>query len=37
MHSLKFQSVVIPNGLIANVHGSFEWNHHDSAMLQEPI
>ena len=35
--SLKFQGVVIQNGLIANVRGSFEWKHHDSAMLQETI
>ena len=35
MYSLKFQSVVIPNGLIANIHGPFEWERHDSARLQE--
>ena len=35
MHSLKFQSVVIPNGLIANLHGPFEGKRHDSTMLQE--
>ena len=35
MHSLKFQSVVIPNGLIANLHGLFEGKRHDSTMLQE--
>ena len=34
-HSLKFQSVVIPNGLIANLHGPFEGKRHDSTMLQE--
>ena len=35
MHSLKFQSVVIPNGLIANLDGPFEGKRHDSTMLQE--
>ena len=35
MHSLKFQSVVIPNGLIANLHGPFEGKRHDSTMLQQ--
>lgn len=35
MQSLKFQSVVIPNGLIANLHGPFEGKRHDSTMLQE--
>ena len=35
MHSLKFQSVVVPNGLIANLHGPFEGKCHDSTMLQQ--
>lgn len=35
LHSIKFQSVVIPNGLIANLHGPFEGKRHDSTMLQE--
>ena len=35
MHSLKFQSVVIPIGLIANLHGPVEGKCHDSTMLQE--
>ena len=34
MHSLKFQSVVTPNGLIANLHGPFEGKRHGSTMLQ---
>ena len=33
IHSIKFQSVVIPNGLIANLHGPFEGKRHDSTML----
>jgi len=35
LHSIKFQSVVIPNGLIANLHGPIEGKRHDSTMLQE--
>jgi len=35
MHSLKFQIVVILNGLMANLHYSFEGKRHDSTMLQE--
>lgn len=35
MHSIKFQSVVIPNSLIANLHGPFEGKQHNSIMLQE--
>ena len=35
VHSIKFQSGVIPNGLIANLHGPFEGKRHDSTMLQE--
>lgn len=30
-----FQSVVISNGLIANLHGPFEGKWHDSTILQE--
>ena len=30
-----FQSVVIPNGLTANLHGPFEGKRHDSTMLQQ--
>lgn len=35
VHALKFQSVVIPNGLIANLFGPIEGKRHDSAMLAE--
>ncbi len=35
IHSLKFQSVVLPNGLIANLAGPFEDKRHDSTMLHE--
>ena len=35
IHSLKFQSVVLPNGLIANLAGPFEGKRHDSTMLHE--
>ena len=33
IHALKFQSVVAPNGLIANLFGPVEGCRHDSAML----
>ena len=33
VHSLKFQSVVSPNGLIANLFGPVEGRRHDAAML----
>ena len=33
IHSIKFQSVVAPNGLIANLYGPVEGRRHDSAML----
>lgn len=35
VHGLKFQSVVIPNGLVANLYGPMEGRRHDSAMLAE--
>ena len=35
VHSVKFQSVVAPNGLIANLCGPFEGKRHDSTMLHE--
>ena len=35
VHSIKFQSVVTPNGLIANLAGLFEAKRHDSTMLHE--
>ena len=31
-HSLKFQSVMLPNGLIGHFYGPFEGRRHDSAM-----
>jgi len=34
-HALKFQSLALPNGLIANLHGPYEGIRHDSAMLPE--
>ncbi|XP_065065311.1 uncharacterized protein LOC135691389 [Rhopilema esculentum] len=33
VHALKFQSVVTPNGLIANLFGPVEGRRHDSGML----
>ena len=33
VHSIKFQSVVTPNGLIANLFGPVEGKRHDSGML----
>ena len=34
IHSINF-SVVIPNGLIANLHGPFDGKRYDSTMLQQ--
>ena len=34
VHAIKFQSVVCPNGIIANLFGPVEGRRHDSAMLQ---
>ena len=33
VHAIKFQSVVTPNGLVANLFGPVEGKRHDSAML----
>ncbi|XP_066928677.1 uncharacterized protein [Clytia hemisphaerica] len=33
VHALKFQSVVAPNGLIANLYGPMEGRRHDCALL----
>ena len=33
VHAIKFQSIVAPNGLIANLFGPVEGKRHDSAML----
>ena len=35
VHALKFQSVVLPNGLIANLNGPYEGRRHDATMLNE--
>ena len=35
VHAIKFQSVVLPNGLIGNLAGPFEGKRHDSTMLHE--
>ncbi len=35
VHAMKFQSVVVPNGLIANLSGPFEGKRHDSTMLYQ--
>ena len=32
---MKFQSVVLPNGIIANLAGPYEERRHDSTMLQQ--
>ena len=34
-HALKFQSVVAPSGLIANLYGPVEGKRHDSSMLMD--
>lgn len=35
VHSLKFQSVAIPNGLVANLYGPVEGRRHDAGMLKD--
>ena len=35
VHALTFQSVAIPNGLIANLYGPLEGRRHDAGMLKE--
>ena len=35
VHAIKCQSVVTPNGVIANLSGPFEGKSHDSTMLHE--
>lgn len=35
VHSIKFQSIATPNGLIANLYGPVEEKRHDSAMLAQ--
>ena len=34
IHAIKFQSMVIPNGLVANLYGSMEGRRHDCALLR---
>ena len=35
VHAIKFQSIAIPNGLIANLYGPVEGKRHDSAILAQ--
>ena len=35
VHALKFQSVVVPNGLIANLYGPVEGRRHDAGLLND--
>ena len=35
VHALKFQSVVLPNGLIANLYGPVEGRRRDAGMLRD--
>ena len=35
IHSIKFQCVVFPNRLTANLHGPFGGKRHDSTILQQ--
>ncbi|KAK3746634.1 hypothetical protein QZH41_012839 [Actinostola sp. cb2023] len=35
VHALTFQSIVIPNGIIANLYGPVEGRKHDSGMLAD--
>lgn len=35
VHALKFQSVIIPNGLVANLYGPVEGRRNDAGMLKE--
>ena len=35
VHGMKFQSAVLPNGIIANLAGPYEGRRHDSTMLQQ--
>ena len=34
-HALKYQSIVLPNGIIANMFGPVEGRRHDAALLAE--
>ena len=35
VHAIKFQSLAVPNGLVANLFGPVEGKRHDSAMLAQ--
>ena len=35
VHAMKFQSVVLPNGIIANLGGPYKGRRHNSSMLQQ--
>ena len=35
VHAIKFQSIVLPNGLICNLSGPYEGKRHDSVILHE--
>ena len=35
--ALKFQAVVIPSGLVANLYGPVEGQRHDAGMLEESV
>lgn len=35
VHAIKFQSLAVPNGLVANLYGPLEGKKHDSSMLAE--
>ena len=35
VHALKYQSIVVPNGMIANMFGPVEGRRHDSCLLRE--
>ena len=35
VHAIKFQSLAVPNGLVANLYGPVEKKKHDSSMLVE--
>ena len=35
VHALKFQTIVLPNGMIGNLAGPYEGKRHDSFMLAD--
>ncbi|CAC5415893.1 unnamed protein product [Mytilus coruscus] len=35
VHAIKFQSIVAPNGLVANMYGPIEGRRHDAGLLRE--